>query len=272
MLWSLLFFSLIAPFNTESIQLNGTETSQSSIYEDDNTLKYTSDRAIDGDVKICTNTKQQMNSWWRIDLMGVYRISSIEIFNKASVHSVINGCEIYIGYSPELNRTADLKFETIENFATDIWNTFKGNGNVSGRYITVIYPKEEPLVLCEVKINGTKEESPFVLIQENKTWEEALSHCRAQNMDLASILDANTQTLVGLEAMKATTDFVWLGLGHICILDFWFWVNDHCLTFEYWAPESGTDVCDVSAAMEKNWEHHWHKKNADQQLNFICAK
>ncbi|KAK1895115.1 Snaclec stejaggregin-B subunit beta-1 [Dissostichus eleginoides] len=142
----------------------------------------------------------------------------------------------------------------------------------SGRYITVIFPKEKPLVLCELKINGTKEESPFELIQESKTWEEALSYCGDENMDLASILDAKTQTMVELEAMKATTDFVWLGLGPICILDFWFWVNDHCLTFEYWASESGTDDCDVSTAMEKNGTHYWHKKKAEQPLNFICAK
>ncbi|XP_010777897.1 uncharacterized protein [Notothenia coriiceps] len=229
MLWSLLFFSLIASFNTESIQLSGTKTNQSSFYEHDDE-KYTSERAIDEDVKICVNTLDKMNSWWRIDMMGVYRISSIEIFHKKSSHSDINGAEIYIGYSPECNRTADLKFETIGNFQIEHWNTFI--------------------------------ESPFVLIQESKTWEEALSYCRAENMDLASILDAKTQTMVELEAMNATTDFVWLGLGHICILDFWFWVNDHCLTFKYWAPESGTDVCDVSAAMGKKRKHFLVQKES----------
>ncbi|KAK1895857.1 putative methyltransferase slr0309 [Dissostichus eleginoides] len=63
MLRSLLFFSLIASFNTESIQLSGTETYQSSIYEDVDKVKYTSDRAIDEDVKICANTLEEMNGY-----------------------------------------------------------------------------------------------------------------------------------------------------------------------------------------------------------------
>ena len=104
----IILFSPTASFNTESIQLSGTETYQSSIYEEGNE-KYTSDRAIDEDVEKCVNTLKQMNSWWRIDLMGVYKMSSIEIFNKDSVHSDISGAEIYIVYSPECNRAANLK-------------------------------------------------------------------------------------------------------------------------------------------------------------------
>ncbi|CAI5662972.1 unnamed protein product [Oreochromis niloticus] len=121
-------------------------------------------------------------------------------------------------------------------------------------------------------MKGRKKE-PFKLIKENKTWEDALYHCREEHMDLVSILDKETQGWVGLEAQKADTPFVWLGLHYICGFGFWIWVNDQCVFFDQWAPdEIRTADCGTRAAMNTSGNHLWYKKSVYDKYNFICAE
>ncbi|KAI3374196.1 hypothetical protein L3Q82_006061 [Scortum barcoo] len=97
-----------------------------------------------------------------------------------------------------------------------------------------------------------------------------LYYCRDHHTDLASILDKETQTWAGLEARKAETDFVWLGLRYTCTLEFWFWVEDHLLDFTHWAQANPVEECDMSVAMDTKEENHWFSKNDTDKLNFIC--
>ncbi|XP_051245777.1 fucolectin-4-like isoform X2 [Dicentrarchus labrax] len=247
-------------------ELNGT-TSQSSNYTAENT-PYVSERAIDGNKDICAHTLCLEFSWWRIDLEGVYTISCISIYNKDD--RTIEKARIYIGNSRESNGTANKINETITNFETTTWNHFHFDQSASGRYITVFSPEHKFLILCEVKIYGKKKESPFKLIKENKTWEEALYHCRDNEMDLASILDDEDQAWAELQARDADTDHVWLGLHYTCILQFWFWVDDNRLDFSRLDQESKEEECDTSVVMEKKEEHLWFRKSDYNEFNFIC--
>ncbi|XP_047454130.1 C-type lectin lectoxin-Lio3-like [Mugil cephalus] len=143
---------------------------------------------------------------------------------------------------------------------------------MSGRYVTVHFNKTSSLVVCEVKIYGTKKHG-LMLVQENRTWEEALYHCRDLNMDLVSILNEDTQGLVELEARKADSPYVWLGLHYTCTLDFWFWVDDHVVSFNHWGPgEKEIENCDMSAVMDTKGNHTWLKKSDCDEYNFICAE
>ncbi|XP_051245164.1 fucolectin-4 isoform X2 [Dicentrarchus labrax] len=284
MLWSLLLIPLIGlqrnanghvsdcrPEGTKGTsqdmeELNGT-TSQSSNYTHGNT-PYVSERAIDGNKDICAHTLCLEFSWWRIDLEGVYTISCISIYNKDK--RTIEKAHIYIGNSRESNGTANKINKTITNFNKTTWNHFQFNQSASGRYITVFLPEHENLILCEVKIYGKKKESPFKLIKENKTWEEALYHCRDNEMDLASILDDEDQAWAELQARDADTDHVWLGLHYTCILQFWFWVDDNRLDFSRLDQESKEEECDTSVVMETQEEHLWFRKSDYDEFNFIC--
>uniref|UniRef100_A0A671Z2F1 C-type lectin domain-containing protein n=1 Tax=Sparus aurata TaxID=8175 RepID=A0A671Z2F1_SPAAU len=114
--------------------------------------------------------------------------------------------------------------------------------------------------------------SPFQLIMENKTWEHALEYCRERNMDLATILSEDDQTLAELEARKADTPFLWLGLHYTCILEVWFWVADHRLEFNRWAPGEKTGDCDRSAVIERAEGHKWFSKSDYDEFNFICQE
>ncbi|XP_031731949.1 pentraxin fusion protein-like isoform X2 [Anarrhichthys ocellatus] len=282
MLWSLTLISLIgrARLNGdihETGSCNGSDvtelnvtTSQSSNYTGVGGVVYSSEKAIE-DVNNCSHTNKQIDPWWRIDLLGVYRIHCISIFNTDHHNANINGAKIYIGNSRKKNSTTNLR-KNITDFTQKKQNNFFFNTNVSGRYITVFFPEMHFLILCGMKIFGTKKESPFMLIREKKTWVEALEHCRDQDMHLASIVDRETQTWAELEARNSNTHFVWLGLRYTCILEFWFWVEDLPVKFNRWAQKGKKDDCNMSGAMDRKEKHLWYSKSDVGKFNFICAK
>ncbi|KAL0149997.1 hypothetical protein M9458_054656, partial [Cirrhinus mrigala] len=89
----------------------------------------------------------------------------------------------------------------------------------------------------------------LVLIRENKTWTEALRHCRNNDMDLVSVDSEQMQRWVKMSIMKANvSDHVWLGLRHSCILGIWYWVNGQTVCYDQWAPDydKGLDECDTT--------------------------
>ena len=111
-----------------------------------------------------------------------------------------------------------------------------------------------------------------ILIQQNKTWDEALEYCRKNHKDLVSITNLKNQRWVQDRAKNASTPFVWLGLRYTCTLGFWFWVSDEKVSYKYWASDVGSDDCDMSGAMERGGEYKWSKQEDTKKFNFICSK
>ncbi|XP_073346596.1 macrophage mannose receptor 1-like [Pagrus major] len=184
----------------------------------------------------------------------------------------MSGAQIHIGNSRENNGTNNPICTNMTNFKKGQWNDYTCTKQVSGRYVTVVFPEERPLILCEVEIYGKKIDSPFQLIKQKKMWEHALEYCRERDMDLATILDEDDQTLAELEARRAGTPYVWLGLHYTCILEVWFWVADYCLEFNRWAPGEKTGDCDRSAVMSRAEGHQWFSKSDYDEFHFICQK
>ncbi|XP_034385102.1 macrophage mannose receptor 1-like [Cyclopterus lumpus] len=213
-----------------------------------------------------------MDSWWRIDLRGVYTIDNITINQKSSHNTDLNSAKIYIGNSREKNGTANRLCTSIKDIQYPKPKSFHCDELLSGRFITVSLPGTHFLALCEVKIYGTEKKSTFELIRINKTWVDALDYCRARGTTLASIVDEDTQTWAELQASNSNSPFVWLGLRYTCTLDFWFWVENLPVTFRHWAPNGTIDDCDMSGAMEKHENHLWFSKSAASAFNFLCIK
>uniref|UniRef100_A0A4W5RED9 C-type lectin domain-containing protein n=1 Tax=Hucho hucho TaxID=62062 RepID=A0A4W5RED9_9TELE len=73
-----------------------------------------------------------------------------------------------------------------------------------------------------------------VLVKENKTWEEALEHCRENYTDLTSLLSENDQLLVQrmMNSKGAQTDHVWTGLRFLAST--WLWVNGDPVEYQAW--------------------------------------
>ncbi|XP_038132880.1 C-type mannose receptor 2-like [Cyprinodon tularosa] len=114
--------------------------------------------------------------------------------------------------------------------------------------------------------------SSFILIKENKTWEDALKYCRDHYHDLVTITSLDKQRWIQQEAKFASTDYVWMGLHYACTLDLWFWISDEVVSCQNWALGEPVDDCDMSGAMETRGEHKWRKINDSEKFNFICSK
>ncbi|XP_030286401.1 macrophage mannose receptor 1-like [Sparus aurata] len=111
-----------------------------------------------------------------------------------------------------------------------------------------------------------------ILINENKTWEEAINHCRENYKDLISITDAEQQRWVQERAKDASSSHIWLALRFTCILEAWFWVTDERVDYKNWASQVKTDDCNMSGAMETGGEHKWYKEDDMMKFNFFCSK
>ncbi|KAF7654033.1 hypothetical protein LDENG_00075430 [Lucifuga dentata] len=71
-----------------------------------------SSRAVDGNETLCAHTDKEENPWWMIDLLGIYNITSVTIFNKIGAinDAVLNGAEIHIGNSRGQNGITNQKY------------------------------------------------------------------------------------------------------------------------------------------------------------------
>ncbi|KAJ4948770.1 hypothetical protein JOQ06_020293 [Pogonophryne albipinna] len=108
-----------------------------------------------------------------------------------------------------------------------------------------------------------------ILINESKTWDEALTYCREKHHDLVSITDSHQQRWVEKRAKMADTEFVWLGMHYTCTLDLWFWVSNRLVCYDNWAQQE-TAECGMAAVMKRDGE--WYKKADNEKFHFICAK
>ncbi|XP_053271712.1 snaclec stejaggregin-B subunit beta-1-like [Pleuronectes platessa] len=108
------------------------------------------------------------------------------------------------------------------------------------------------------------------LIDEEKTWEEALDYCREKHDDLVSITDQAQQESVQNKVGTARTPFIWLGLRYTCTLNIWFWVNGEVLNYDNWNSTQSPDC--YSAAAMNTTDYKWVKQMDNETFNFICVK
>uniref|UniRef100_A0A3B3I2N6 C-type lectin domain-containing protein n=1 Tax=Oryzias latipes TaxID=8090 RepID=A0A3B3I2N6_ORYLA len=111
----------------------------------------------------------------------------------------------------------------------------------------------------------------LIVVQEEKTWEEALEHCRGNHDDLTSLLSETENRLAQREIQDPTiTQRVWVGLRFLG--DTWLWVNGDPLEFQAWTqtgdPDQQSPVQKRCGALTKQGE--WENRDCQEKLNFIC--
>ncbi|XP_029626202.1 macrophage mannose receptor 1-like isoform X2 [Salmo trutta] len=128
---------------------------------------------------------------------------------------------------------------------------------------------------CNFSKNFICYDDELVLVSENKTWSEALWHCRDLDMELVSAHNQSIQHWVQQRAKMASSLFVWLGLRYTCTLDFWFWVNGEESCYHNWANGEGYNTskeqCGNTGAIQRDGGQ-WVGKAENERFNFICSK
>uniref|UniRef100_UPI003AB0C537 macrophage mannose receptor 1-like isoform X1 n=1 Tax=Centroberyx gerrardi TaxID=166262 RepID=UPI003AB0C537 len=115
----------------------------------------------------------------------------------------------------------------------------------------------------------------LVLVKENKTWEEALEHCRAMAgskthgnhlYDLVSLQTGNDHTYARERIQGATTNEVWTGLRFLA--GRWLWVNGEPLRYQ------DLPLCPAPqqhcGTLSKDQRDHWGTRDCRERRNFIC--
>lgn len=140
----------------ENVALKGKAT-QSNLYGNG-----FASNAIDGNKDgvyghgSCTHTVNDLNPWWRLDLLKRHKVSSVVITNTIdSVPVRLNGAEIRIGNSLDNNGNNNPRCAVISSIPPGFSSTFECDG-MEGRYINVVIPgRQEYLTLCEVEVYGS---------------------------------------------------------------------------------------------------------------------
>uniref|UniRef100_A0AAV2KCU1 C-type lectin domain-containing protein n=1 Tax=Knipowitschia caucasica TaxID=637954 RepID=A0AAV2KCU1_KNICA len=113
----------------------------------------------------------------------------------------------------------------------------------------------------------------MVLVQEQKTFEEALIHCRTHHGEFATITNQHQQRMVQEPVNQAQTDYTWIGLAYACFFEQWMWVNGDWVSAQHqnWENPKVLHGCDVAGAMTKEEPSKWFKLSLGKRLNFVCT-
>ncbi|KAL7875545.1 hypothetical protein AOLI_G00105080 [Acnodon oligacanthus] len=198
-----------------------------------------------------------------------------------AVKAVLNGKRDYfwIGLRQKVQQsTASWIWSDGSNSSYTYWNPGEPNNNGTDNCGILWHPStyrwndlsctyKDPFV-CYISI-------PLILINQKKTWREALRYCREKHVDLVSVHTEEIQRWVETAVYYASTANVWMGLRHTCVLSIWFWVSGSTLCYENWAPGNGTEVEDCSGGERtgavQSGSKQWVSLPEDQRLNFICT-
>ncbi|XP_016366763.1 fucolectin-7-like [Sinocyclocheilus rhinocerous] len=133
----------------------GGKAVQSSTYSDLGAAQ----NAVDGNrqssyaLGSCSVTNGDMNSWWRVDLLDVYRVTRVSITNRGDCcEKTVEGIQIRIGNSLENNGNNNELAAIVGPIPLGNTKTFEFK-HVMGRYVNLIVPgRNEYLTLCEVEV------------------------------------------------------------------------------------------------------------------------
>ncbi|XP_031148458.1 lymphocyte antigen 75-like [Sander lucioperca] len=135
---------------------------------------------------------------------------------------------------------------------------------------------------CEISHSVMCNNETLVLVKENKTWEQALKHCRTleavdssqpatvyQNYryDLATLLTSDDHVYAREKAQDATTNEVWTGLRYLA--GQWLWVGGEQVQYQNIKSCQTQTSCGI---LVKNGTTQFETMDCMWKRNFICYK
>ncbi|XP_017320995.1 macrophage mannose receptor 1 [Ictalurus punctatus] len=106
----------------------------------------------------------------------------------------------------------------------------------------------------------------LILVKENKTWEEALDHCRTYYTGLASVTSESSLQQLNLETVQTQTESVWTGLRFIN--GQWLWVSGEQLGSLVSMPSCPAPAYRCGAL--NTTTNTLMNRNCNERLNFVC--
>nr|XP_014124972.1 macrophage mannose receptor 1 [Zonotrichia albicollis] len=109
--------------------------------------------------------------------------------------------------------------------------------------------------------------------RDPKTWEDALSSCKKQDGDLASIHNIAEYSFLVSQLGYKPTEELWLGLNDLKTHFYFEWSDGTPVTFTKWQRRhpthtSGAEHC----ASMKGQDGYWANDACNRQLGYICKK
>ncbi|XP_056599309.1 uncharacterized protein LOC130417645 [Triplophysa dalaica] len=140
---------------SENFALKGSATHSSTYYTYNKAANAKDGVRYGPGLASCSLTSYQMNSWWRLDILNEYEISTVIISNRGdNSPGQTSGAEIRIGNSLENNGNNNPICAVIPDLPVKSTVSFSCNG-MKGRYVNVVMPAVKNLCLCEVEVYGT---------------------------------------------------------------------------------------------------------------------
>uniref|UniRef100_A0A8C1XFD6 Fucolectin tachylectin-4 pentraxin-1 domain-containing protein n=1 Tax=Cyprinus carpio TaxID=7962 RepID=A0A8C1XFD6_CYPCA len=154
---NVLIFICILPDLFKNLAFKGTAV-QSSTYKSCGAANAIDGiRYAPGEATSCSHTTNQLNPWWRLDLLDYYYIYKVIITNRADCcPERMTGVEIRIGNSLENNGNNNPRCAVITSLVPAGSTVSISCGGMEGRYVNMYIPNiQKCLTLCEVEVYGT---------------------------------------------------------------------------------------------------------------------
>ncbi|XP_041844457.1 uncharacterized protein LOC121642055 [Melanotaenia boesemani] len=126
---------------------------------------------------------------------------------------------------------------------------------------------------CSAEFKFICYDDNLVVVTENKTWEDALNHCRemttsSYQYDLLSVTSPLDYSYVRDKIYRATTDEVWTGLRFLA--GEWWWMDGEEVDHNSSLPDCPTlwQHCGVFSKSGSNWI----TRDCSEKRNFICHR
>ncbi|XP_043919226.1 coagulation factor XI-like [Protopterus annectens] len=133
-----------------------------------------------------------------------------------------------------------------------------------------------PTIAASVKIDTS--ENPDViftvyLVDELKTWTEAINYCRCHYTDMVSISSEMLQMVMAELVLKTTGPGVWIGLRNHRMSDTWYWINQLPLNYTKWGEgEPSNPLIHRCGMLGLNGPQDvvWKTACCSMKLRFLC--
>lgn len=209
----------------------------------------------------------EINTWGESQSICRQKHTDLIVIRNTEENQILNGYKGWIGLYQD-NNTSPWK-----------WS----RGDEVANYLNWDYGEPDPDQKCAYKTDTTSKwrddfcyfrrsyicyAERLVLVNENKTWEEALKHCRSLNKehsyDLATLNTTDDHKFALERAQQANTEEVWTGLRYLG--GEWFWVGGEPVEYQD-IPSCPAASCGV---LEKNSKKLFGIRDCNERRNFFC--